>query len=282
MEYVISKYKPMSIEFVDDEFTLNRKRAEEICDEIKRRGIDIPWACSSRVDTITRGLLKKMKESGCVTIFYGIESGSQRILNFIRKGIKIRQIIDAVKWTKKMGIEVLGSFVMGFPTETIKEIKKTIAFAKKLRVDYAQFSIATPYPGTALYQLAKKEGLLMTEDWSQYTAARPVMYLKEVTAKKLLSLLRKAYINFYLSPSFIFRQLSKGRLSFITDVIRLAIKTAFGELDALPIYGTDYNTKDKAKIQRQNFQTLENMVRITRVLDNHLIYYKLLQILNLI
>jgi len=221
MEHLVSEYKPESIEFSDDEFTLNRKRVEEICDEIKSRGLDIGWACSSRVDTINRSLLKKMRRAGCFLIYYGVESGSQRILNFIKKGIRIEQIKKAIIWTKEAGIKTLGSFMIGFPDETREEIGETIKLSKNLKLDYAQFSIVTPYPGTELYQTAKRDGLLLTEDWSEYTAARPVMKMRNMNVEELPKIFRKAYMKFYLSPKILLRNLNR----YILHVLRLTLKS---------------------------------------------------------
>jgi len=217
MEYLVSEYNPESIEFSDDEFTLNRRRVEKICYEIKRRGLEISWACSSRVDTISRSLLEKMRKAGCFFIYYGIESGSQRILDFIRKGIKIDQIKKAIKWAKEAGIKTLGSFIIGFPDETREEVKKTIEFSKRLKLDFAQFSIATPYPGTDLYDMARREGLLLTEDWSQYTAARPVMATRYMKIEDVSRLFKKAYMSFYLSPRILLRNLSQ----YIFPILKL-------------------------------------------------------------
>jgi anaerobic magnesium-protoporphyrin IX monomethyl ester cyclase len=220
MKQLINEYHPKTIEFSDDLFTLNMKRTETICDEIRRRGLDIPWACSSRVDTVSRSLLRKMKKAGCILIYYGVESGSQRVLNLMRKHIKIEQIIKAIKWTKEVGIEILASFIIGFPGETREDMQKTIAFAKRLDVDYAQFSFATPYPGTELYQMAKEKGLLLTEDWSQYTAGKPVIAVDNSTKDDLTKLLKKAYQKFYLSPKLLLRHLSKRRFSLFFKVIQ--------------------------------------------------------------
>jgi radical SAM superfamily enzyme YgiQ (UPF0313 family) len=220
MEQLINQYRPKTIEFSDDLFTLNMKRTETICDEIKRRGLDISWACSSRVDTVSRSLLRKMKRAGCILIYYGVESGSQRVLNLMKKHIKIEQIVRAIKWTKEAGIETLASFIIGFPGETRKDIEETIAFAKSLDVDYAQFSFATPYPGTELYRMAKEKGLLLTEDWSQYTAGKPIIAVDSSTKDDLTKLLRKAYQKFYLSPKLLLRHLSKCRFSFLFKVVQ--------------------------------------------------------------
>lgn len=225
IEQVVSEYNPGSIEFSDDEFTLDRKRAEGICDEIKRRGLSILWACSSRVDTVSRDLLRKMKEAGCFLIYYGVESGCQRILNLMRKGTRIKQVIDAIRWTKEVGIETLASYIIGFPGETKKEIEKTITFAKRLNTDYAQFSLATPYPGTELYDSAKEKSFLLTEDWSQYTAGKPIILNNDCSKEDLMRLLTKAYKSFYLSPRILLRHLRKRHLPLILRAIRSALPT---------------------------------------------------------
>ncbi|MFQ6125581.1 MAG: B12-binding domain-containing radical SAM protein [Candidatus Heimdallarchaeota archaeon] len=216
IEQVITDYKPATIEFSDDLFTLNHKRVQDICKEFKKRGIDLPWACSSRVNTVSRTLLCEMKRAGCKLIFYGIESGSQRILNAMHKGITIEQIEKAIKWTNQARIDTYGAFILGWPGETIQEINQTIAFAKKLDLDFSQFSIATPYPGTSLYDAVKEKGLLTTEDWTQFTAGRPIFATNQFSEKELRALLRKAYKNFYLRSKFLIRQLKKrGVKSFL-------------------------------------------------------------------
>ncbi|MEM3153536.1 MAG: radical SAM protein, partial [Candidatus Bathyarchaeia archaeon] len=115
-----------NIEFVDDTFTLNGRRAEEICDEILREGLDISWGASSRVDTINKGLVEKMRKAGCWIVYLGVESASQKILNEIGKKITISQIVRAVKTLKEAGIQILGSFILGFPEETIETAEQTI------------------------------------------------------------------------------------------------------------------------------------------------------------
>lgn len=220
IEEVVSRYNPASIEFSDDEFTLDHKRVEGICDEIRRRGLNIPWACSSRVDTVSKELLRKMKKAGCFLIYYGVESGSQHILNLMRKGTRIRQAIEAIRWTKEVGIETLASYIIGFPGETKEDIEKTITFARKLNTDYAQFSLATPYPGTELYNSAKEKELLLNEDWSQYTAGKPIILNSECSKRDLIRLLTKAYKSFYLSPRILLHHLRKHRLSLILKAIQ--------------------------------------------------------------
>ncbi len=203
-------YKTRYVEFVDDTFTFDRKRAEAICKEIIDRKLDTKWVCSCRVDLIDKELMQTLKKAGCTMIYFGVESGVQRVVNLIRKGIKLEQAERVMRWAREVGIETVASFVFGIPGETWEDAMQTIKFAKKLNPDYVQFSIATPFPGTELYQIAKREGLLLTEDWSKYTVLKPVMKTKELKPEELQKLVKKAYFSFYLRPSVALRYLKKG------------------------------------------------------------------------
>lgn len=220
IEELVYKYKIRSIEIVDDAFTINLKRAWEIAKEIINRGLDIWWACGARVDLVTKELLKMFKRAGCEVIYYGIESGSEKVLKILKKGITLEQVKKAVKWAKEVGMEVVGSFIIGTPGETKEDVMKTINFAKNCDIDFAQFTAMTPYPGTEVYEIAKREGLLLTKDWSKYTTILPVMKTKELSAKEISLLIEKAYRAFYLRPKFIIKQLMKGRLKWIFPVIK--------------------------------------------------------------
>jgi radical SAM superfamily enzyme YgiQ (UPF0313 family) len=223
MRIIYEDYKTRNIEFMDDTFTLNQKRAEKICDEIIKEGWDITWGASSRVDTITKKIAEKMKKAGCWILFLGIESGCQRILDEIGKRITIEQIKKAVKVVKDTGIKVLGSFMIGFPEDTLESIKQTINFAKNLNLDWAEFSILTPYPGTPIFNFATENNLLLTDDWSKYTAIDPTMKIKDVTEKRLKSFLQKAYISFYLRPKIVWRWIRNKQFLFIKDGVKAAI-----------------------------------------------------------
>jgi radical SAM superfamily enzyme YgiQ (UPF0313 family) len=207
MKIVYEEYGIRNIEFIDDTFTLDQKRAEKICDGIIEQGWDISWGASSRVDTLSRELAEKMKKAGCWIIFLGIESGSQKILDAIGKRITLEQAKKAVKILKEAGIQVLGSFIIGFLQDTKETIKETIKFAKSLNLDYAEFSILTPYPGTPIFDYAKKNNMLLTEDWSKYTATEPIVKIEGISEKEIKALFQKAYITFYLRPQIVMRWL---------------------------------------------------------------------------
>ena len=116
----------------DDTFTVNRQRVLDICSEIQKRNLKINWDIRARVDTVDEELLKEIKKTGCQRIHFGVEAGTQKILNVLRKGITLEQAEKAFNLSRKIGLETLAYFMIGSPTETKEDILKTIKFAKKL------------------------------------------------------------------------------------------------------------------------------------------------------
>jgi anaerobic magnesium-protoporphyrin IX monomethyl ester cyclase len=204
---LVFDYGIREIEFLDDTFTLNMKRAVEIAKNIKAENLDIKWSGSARVNLFNEEIAKAMKDSGAHTIYFGIESGNQNTLDFIGKGIKLQQAVDSVRKGNEAGLHTLGSFIIGFPDDTVYEVKNTIKFSKKVKVKIAQFTIATPYPGTRLWQLAKSQNLIKTTNWRKYTTLNPVMSLKNFSDKQILGWLGKAYAYFYLRPTYLLNDL---------------------------------------------------------------------------
>lgn len=209
------QYGINEIEFLDDLFTFDQNRAERICDLIEESDLDISYVCSSRVNTFSERLGKKLKASGCHTVYFGAESAVQHILNFLGRGISPSQTRKAVEKAKKVGLNTIVSFILGTPGETEQDIKKTIEFAKELKPNYAQFTIYTPFPGTRAFELAEKEASTLTKEWSRYTTQQPIIRLKHISLKRLTYLHRRAYLKFYLNPPFIFHAFREGRLSVL-------------------------------------------------------------------
>ncbi len=201
------EYGIREIEFLDDTYTLNRPRAIRIARRIKKEGLDISWTASSRVDLFNREVAAAMKAGGCHTVYFGIESGSQKTLDFIGKRITPEQSLRAVKIARETKLRALGAFIIGFPHETKEDIRKTIKFSKKVGVNYAQFTIATPYPGTRLWSIALKEKLLLTLNWRKFTTLDPVMKLKHFTTEQIKKMLGFAYISFYLRPKLLLKDI---------------------------------------------------------------------------
>ncbi|MEM4020761.1 MAG: radical SAM protein [Nitrososphaerota archaeon] len=217
-------YGAREIEFLDDTFTLKMSRAEEISRMIVSEGLDISWSASSRVNTFSRSLGEAMRRAGAHTIYFGIESGSDKTLRLIGKGITRRQAVDAVKAARNSGLNALGSFIIGFPHEGEEDIRATIKFADKVGVDLAQFTIATPYPGTRLWEIAVKENLLLTRNWRKFTTLDVVMRSLYLTPERIKKLLLWAYITFYLNPRRVLRDIIVNRCFILRRAIPGAIR----------------------------------------------------------
>jgi anaerobic magnesium-protoporphyrin IX monomethyl ester cyclase len=208
MEILHNKYQARQIIFLDDNFIISKKRVFEICERIQQKGLHkkLLWTAAGRADEVTEPLLKAMKDANCKMISFGIESGSPRLLELMKKGEKKEHIVKAVDMARKAGLKTRGTLILGFPTETRNESLETIQFAKDLGLDFAKFSLATPYPGTALYNIALERGLISGKDWSRfnsqagYSTYDPVFIPEGRTGKEMKELQRYATKSFYLRP----------------------------------------------------------------------------------
>lgn len=193
--------------FTDETFTLHQDRVKAICEAIRREGLErkVKWFCETRVDAVSRELLKDMKAAGCRMVTYGVESGNQTILDKMQKGITLEQAEWAVAATKEAGMEAETNFMIGNPFETREAIEETINFVLKLNPHFTSFSILTPYPGTETAQLAEKGvgGLkILSRDWRDYGRhVGSCAELETVSRAELQALQRKGYSKFYLRPS---------------------------------------------------------------------------------
>ncbi len=170
IELLITKYNVEKLRILDDMFTFDKKRVFEICEIIKERNIKVRWELTNgtRVNSVTPELLKAMKEAGLYRVYYGIESGSPKVLKALRKGITLDQVRKAIKWTKDAGIEVGGFFMIGNPTETIEDVRMTEKLIQELDLDYVHISITTPYPGSDLYKWVEKNARFITKDYEDF------------------------------------------------------------------------------------------------------------------
>jgi len=168
MEYLVKEMGFKSIYFDDDTFNIGKQRILEMCSEIDRRRLKVPWAIMARADTMDRELLTALKRAGLRGLKYGVESGSQEILDRCGKALDLEKVKQVVKLTKQMNIWVHLTFMFGLPGETRDTMEKTIGLALSLDPDSLQFSIATPWPGTAFFKDLEKQGFLMSRDFSKY------------------------------------------------------------------------------------------------------------------
>ena len=213
MEFLLDDYKVKYIYIDDDTFTIDKQRVLDICDLMIEKGIHkkIRWGTLSRVNSIDLEMLERMKKSGCDMIVYGVESGSQKILNNMKKGITLKQIRETIKNTKKVGIRIHATFMFGAPGETKETIRQTIDFAKELNPDTAQFPICMPYPGTEFYNMCVDNGWLVklfVDDWSDFYSAtnKAVVKYDNLTPEDLEEAVKTAYKEFYFRPKYIMRK----------------------------------------------------------------------------
>jgi anaerobic magnesium-protoporphyrin IX monomethyl ester cyclase len=210
LEILVRKFGAKEIRIWDDTFNADPGRTIAICEEIIRRNLNVSWTCLARVNFAFPDVLAAMKKAGCWQISYGVESGNNEILKNIKKGITVEMVAEAIKATKKAGISSLGFFILGLPGETEETMRQTINFAKSLPLDAANFTICTPFPGTEIYQMMKKQWAVDEIKYDKLMVNLPekIYYVpKGLSAETVKRYERLAYREFYLRPKFIWRQL---------------------------------------------------------------------------
>jgi radical SAM superfamily enzyme YgiQ (UPF0313 family) len=143
-------------------------------------------------------------------VWYGLESGSQQVLDAMGKGISLGQVMRAFQWTKEIGMMAVVGVILGSPNETKESARETIDFVKRLNPDDVGYYIATPYPGTPMYDFVKEKGWLKVTDFDKYDTATPIFELPTMTMQELKEIRDKAYQRFYLRPTYIFHMFAKG------------------------------------------------------------------------
>jgi radical SAM superfamily enzyme YgiQ (UPF0313 family) len=214
IDILTKDYGAREILYGDDTLTINRRRLVEFCEAVIARNLRVRFSCYSRVDHVDLELLKLMKRAGFWEIGFGVESGSQRLLNEVKKGITLDQVHRVFGWCEEAGIESRAFFMLGLPTETREESRQTIRFSRELNPKWLQCTITVPYPKTELWAQAKREGLLASEDWRDYqpwgawSGKAPAYLPAGRTADELQGLYKKMILGFYLRPKTIRRHLS--------------------------------------------------------------------------
>jgi anaerobic magnesium-protoporphyrin IX monomethyl ester cyclase len=210
MEMLHNKYGESQFTFYDDAFTLNRQHVLQMCEDIKARKLNITWDCETRVDMVDEELLTAMYNAGCITVWFGVESGSEKILCQMNKKIKLDETRQAFKTAQKVGLMTIASAVIGFPSETEETAWETINFINSLNPDDIGFYVATPYPGTPMYEQVIKNGWLRVTDFNKYDTATPTFETPQLSMEKIRQIRYKAYQQFYLRPSYVLKMMRRG------------------------------------------------------------------------
>lgn len=232
-EYVIEEIKHLQKDFgikeffiFDDTFVANKQRAIKICEEIIRQNLNISWSCNAKVNYLSEDLLKIMRQAGCWLLQVGVESGNQRILNTMRKGITLEKVRNACKAAYKLGFHIKAFYIIGNAGETVETLDDTIKFMVSLPVHYASINLMTPLPGTELWDNVDKYGTFDKNKIEEinYLSDKPTFIPYGLNEEILLKKFREAYIKFYLNPRTIFRNIKV--LKKIEDLKRLAKASA--------------------------------------------------------
>ena len=232
IESLIAEHRVKQIHFYDDDFTINMKRVEDICDALIEKKIKILWSCVTRVDLVNEKLLSKMRQAGCWLIAYGVESGNQGILNKIKKGYTIEEIQQAFRLTKQTGIRTLGYFMAGLPGETYATLNDTVKLSLSLELDFVSWSITALYPGSELYEQAANGRLgdnyvrvtaPVAQHFSSVSSLSPFahghtfIYKGNIPCDYILKTVNQAYRRFYFRPGYLIGFVMK--LQTITETL---------------------------------------------------------------
>ncbi len=209
MEDIRERYGIRDFLFWSESFTLKREWTVRVLEAIKRARGGFRIVCNSRTDHVDPELLSLMHDAGIWMVGYGVESGSQRVLELMDKKTTVEKNRQAIVWTKEAGIQATAHMVIGYPGETAQTIEETIDFACSLPLDYAQFYCAAPFPGSPLYKEATEKGWLRNEPWSRFEQNYCVIDTPELSANEVEQWRRQAYRRFYTSPARVWRVLTK-------------------------------------------------------------------------
>jgi anaerobic magnesium-protoporphyrin IX monomethyl ester cyclase len=189
IEDIIS-YGFTRINVADDLFTSDKGRVRAFCDEIKRRGIKITWSAFARVNTVDTEVLTIMRDAGCDTVSFGIESGNAEMLKRVKKGITMEQAVKAIQACKESGVNAHASFMIGLPGESPETIADSFNFAEGLEIEYG-FHLLAPFPGTTLREEQEKYDLeILTDDWDLYDANIPIVRTSKLSETYVADFMR--------------------------------------------------------------------------------------------
>ena len=214
MQLLIDKYGIEEFHFIDDAFTMDRSRVENICQEIINRGWKIKWATPNgvSVNTVDYDLIKLMKKSGCYSLSFGVESGNQHTLKYINKNQSLEKIKQGFRICHKLGIETVALIIIGLPNETRADIDNTLRFLKEVKAGVADMHMLIPLPGTPLYKELDAKGYILERDWSKFTFHDlPVYRTDHFSPQEIFNEYKRVYIKYHMRLSYVLLRLTRIR-----------------------------------------------------------------------
>ena len=203
------------ISFCDDVFTIDRRRIVKFCEVINNNNLKVKWGCSTRADVVDYELLKLMKDSGCIDVRFGVESGSEKVrFGHLDKKITNKQYYDALNWCKEVGLFVTGFFLFGHYGEKYEDMEETVRFAKSLNFDAVSFGIVVLIPRTEIYKKALEQGKVKEDIWKEVLEGKkelPFYCPEGVSLEAMRKLRAKANWDYYIRTKYIVSQFMKVR-----------------------------------------------------------------------
>lgn len=245
IKFLMKRYDARNFDFVDDTLTVDKKRLSDLCDLIIEEGSDISWLCNARVDGFDESIAYKLKAAGCKIVCFGVESGDPNVWKAINKKLNREDILTVHRAAKKAGLTVVSFFMVGNLGESKDSIDKTVQFINEIDSDYPTCSIATPYPGTKMFELGLKHCMIDSYDWSHYITTpharmdyKPFWRNEFMDAKEILEAyyyvnskiikkkLRTRYgLKYYLNPKFYKKEImERVRNRGVREIVKLTYK----------------------------------------------------------
>jgi radical SAM superfamily enzyme YgiQ (UPF0313 family) len=220
--------------FVDDLFTVRKQRVVELCEAFLASGFTFSWSCSSHPNLLDLDTMKLMKRAGCWQIAYGIESGSQRILDVVKREVRIPRMRETLRMTRAAGIRAKGYLMIGHPTEGLDSLEENLRFVREVELDLCQITKFTPYPGTPAYPTVRDHGTF-DEDWDRMNAMNFIFIPHGLDELTLENYFHRLYRAFYTRPDVLWSlaRMMAGEPSFLKRLIAAVPTFARGRLQLM-------------------------------------------------
>jgi anaerobic magnesium-protoporphyrin IX monomethyl ester cyclase len=228
IDFLVNRYGLRNIKIIDEMFAMNEARVTQVCDPIIQRGYDLNFWAYARVNTVTPGMLGKMKEAGINWVAYGFESGNKRVLENATKGYKLDAVGKVVQITYSLGMHICANFIFGLPEDDFDSMHETLKLMLDINAEWANIYAAMAYPGSQLYELAIENKWPLPESWQAYSQYRyetlplPTRYL---TGGQVLAYRDYAFETYYRSPRYLDMISKKFTPGIATHIQEMAAKT---------------------------------------------------------